>query len=66
VGPLAADILAEGDEYPETRKRAVQDGYRTVLAAPLVHAGEAIGAIFIRRTEVRTGRGNLPMVRDEA
>jgi hypothetical protein len=63
---LAADILAEGDEYPETLKRAVQDGYRTVLAAPLVHAGEAIGAIFIRRTEVRTGRGNLPMVRDEA
>jgi GAF domain-containing protein len=48
-----ADILAEGDEYPEGRKRALQLGYRTVLAVPLVHAGEAIGVIFIRRAEVR-------------
>jgi signal transduction histidine kinase len=43
-----ADILAEGDEYPESR-----GGYRTALAVPLVHAGEAIGVIFIRRAEVR-------------
>src|SRR5262249_24961494 len=28
-------------------------GYRTALAVPLVHAGEAIGVIFIRRAEVR-------------
>jgi GAF domain-containing protein/CheY-like chemotaxis protein len=28
-------------------------GYRTVLAIPLVREGEAIGAIMIRRTEVR-------------
>src|SRR5262249_21365013 len=48
-----ADILAEGDEYPEGRKRALQVGYRTALAVPLVHAGEAIGVIFIRRAEVR-------------
>jgi signal transduction histidine kinase len=49
-----ADVLAEGDEYPESRSRAaLQPGYRTVLAAPLVHAGEAIGVIFIRRDEVR-------------
>jgi GAF domain-containing protein len=48
-----ADILAEGDEYPESRKRALQAGYRTALCVPLVHAGEAIGVIFIRRAEVR-------------
>jgi signal transduction histidine kinase len=48
-----ADILAEGDEYPEPRKRALLLGYRTALAVPLVHAGEAIGVIWIRRAEVR-------------
>src|SRR5262244_278377 len=48
-----ADILAEGDEYPEGRKNALQTGYRTALAVPLVHAGDAIGVIFIRRDEVR-------------
>jgi signal transduction histidine kinase len=48
-----ADILAEGDEYPESRKRALQLGFRTALAVPLVHAGEAIGVIYIRRAEVR-------------
>jgi GAF domain-containing protein/anti-sigma regulatory factor (Ser/Thr protein kinase) len=47
------DILAEGDEYPESRRFALQIGWRTTLAVPLVHAGEAIGAIFIRRAEVR-------------
>jgi signal transduction histidine kinase len=48
-----ADILAEGDEYPDSRTQALQFGRRTALGVPLVHAGEAIGAIFIRRTEVR-------------
>src|SRR5262249_25488484 len=48
-----ADILAETDEYPEGRRLALQSGFRTALAVPLVHAGEAIGAIFIRRVEVR-------------
>jgi signal transduction histidine kinase len=48
-----ADMLAEADEYPQSWKRAVQTGYRTSLAVPLVHAGEAIGVIFIRRGEVR-------------
>jgi signal transduction histidine kinase len=47
-----SDVLAEGDEYPESRKNALQLGYRTALAVPLVHAGEAIGVIFIRRVEV--------------
>jgi GAF domain-containing protein len=48
-----ADMLAEGDEYPESRKIALQTGQRTALAVPLVHAGKAIGVIFIRRAEVR-------------
>jgi GAF domain-containing protein/anti-sigma regulatory factor (Ser/Thr protein kinase) len=48
-----ADALAEADEYPESHKNALQLGYRTTLAVPLVHAGEAIGAIVMRRTEVR-------------
>jgi signal transduction histidine kinase len=48
-----ADILAEADEYPETQSRALRSGWRTALAVPLVHAGEAIGVIFIRRAEVR-------------
>src|SRR5215467_16204297 len=47
------DILSESDEYPESRKIALQLGWRTALAVPLVHAGEAIGVIFIRRIEVR-------------
>jgi signal transduction histidine kinase len=48
-----ADILAEGDEYPEGRKNALRLGFRTVLAVPLVHAGTAIGVILMRRTSVR-------------
>jgi signal transduction histidine kinase len=48
-----ADMQTEADEYPESRRRALQLGYRTALCVPLVHAGEAIGVIFIRRAEVR-------------
>src|SRR5262249_35136524 len=48
-----ADTLAEADECPESRKNALREGWRTVLVVPLVHAGEAIGAIVIRRAEVR-------------
>jgi GAF domain-containing protein len=47
------DILAEGNEYPESRSRALPQGYRTALAVPLVHASESIGVILIRRAEVR-------------
>src|SRR5262249_26950265 len=48
-----ADILAESDEYPDARMRALPLGFRTALAVPLVRAGEAVGVIFIRRVEVR-------------
>jgi signal transduction histidine kinase/dihydroneopterin aldolase len=45
------DLRSQADEYPESQRRALQHGYRTLLAVPLVHAGEAIGAILIRRAE---------------
>jgi signal transduction histidine kinase/putative methionine-R-sulfoxide reductase with GAF domain len=48
-----ADMQAEADEYPVSRKVALRVGFRTVLAVPLVHAGEAVGVIYIRRAEVR-------------
>src|SRR5262245_39434736 len=48
-----ADMLAEGYEYPDSRQRALRLGYRTALAVPLVHAGEALGYILLRRSEVR-------------
>src|SRR5262245_60894683 len=48
-----ADLQAETDEYPEGSDRARCLGFRTILAVPLIRAGEAIGVIAIRRTEVR-------------
>jgi signal transduction histidine kinase len=48
-----ADMQAEADEYSESQKTARQLGWRTALAVPLLHAGEAIGVILIRRAEVR-------------
>jgi signal transduction histidine kinase/HAMP domain-containing protein len=41
------------DEFPETRNARAHSPLRTVLAAPLVREGQAIGAILIRRFEVR-------------
>ena len=40
-------------EFPEAWTFAQAVGVRTALAAPLLREGVAIGAIFIRRTEVR-------------
>src|SRR5215813_11817705 len=48
-----ADLQSEADEYPESWSRALQLGWRTALGVPLIHAGEAVGVILIRRTEVR-------------
>src|SRR5262245_46619354 len=47
------DLQAETDEYPEGSDRARRLGFRTILAVPLMRAGEAIGTISIRRTEAR-------------
>src|SRR5215471_15172369 len=53
--PIHVDNLATaGDEFPEGRVMALRDGHRTTLAAPLLREGKAIGAILIRRTEVRS------------
>src|SRR5207253_1845808 len=47
------DLLAQGDEYPESYADAKRQGHRTILAVPLLNEGEAIGALVIRRLEVR-------------
>ncbi len=48
-----ADLQAEVEEYPEGSAIARRWGHRTVLGVPLLRAGEAIGVITVRRTEVR-------------
>ena len=48
-----SDLQVEGDEYPEGSEFARRLGHRTILAVPLICAGEAIGAISVRRAEVR-------------
>ncbi len=40
-------------EYPESARMAARLGNRTVLLTPLVREGSALGAIVIRRTEVK-------------
>ena len=45
------DLVAAATDFPKTRGIAV--GIRTTLAAPLLREGNVIGAIHIRRTEVR-------------
>ena len=49
-----ADVQAEVDEYPAGSANARRFGSRTALVVPLLRAGEAIGAIAVRRTEVRS------------
>src|SRR5262249_49008343 len=48
-----ADAQSETDEYPESSANARRLGHHTVLIAPLVGAGEAVGVIALRRSEVR-------------
>ena len=48
------DMQAESEvEFPLAKSRAVRDGTRSVLGAPLLQEGLPIGAILIRRTEVQ-------------
>jgi GAF domain-containing protein len=49
------DISAPANEaeYPVGRAVALRDHVKTILAAPLLREGSAIGVIMIRRTEVR-------------
>jgi signal transduction histidine kinase len=47
------DLLAEKAEFPKAHAFAQQTGHRTLFAVPLLREQEVIGAINIRRTEVR-------------
>ena len=47
------DVRAVKDDFWRVQNNAVQQGLRTMLAVPLLREGVAIGAIGIRRTEVR-------------
>ena len=47
------DLAAEESEYPQGSKHARIDGHRTTLATPMLREGVPVGAILIRRTEVR-------------
>jgi len=48
------DLAAESDEeFPAAKESQRRHGHRTVLTTPLMREGVPIGAIWIRRTEVR-------------
>jgi two-component system NtrC family sensor kinase len=43
--------IANSDEYPRGRERALRNGSRAILAVPLIRDGAAVGAILLRRQE---------------
>jgi two-component system NtrC family sensor kinase len=47
------DLQGVSDEFREGQAMALRMGHRTILANPLIREGMAIGAVVIRRTEVR-------------
>ena len=47
------DLQRAGDEFVRGRELAERFGHHTTLAVPLIREGRALGAILIRRTEVR-------------
>ena len=47
------DLQAAESEFPEGADSAKRYGHRTTLAAPLLRQGKPVGAILIRRMEVR-------------
>src|SRR6516162_8240672 len=48
-----ADAQNASGEFPLEREFAAKFGHRTTLSVPLIREGRALGAILIRRTEVR-------------
>jgi signal transduction histidine kinase len=46
------DLTAEAGEFPRGRDIAVRFNHRTVLGLPLLREGQAMGCLFLRRTEV--------------
>ena len=47
------DLTTAGEEFPAGQVMARRLGFRTILATPLLREGKAIGALMIRRAEVR-------------
>jgi GAF domain-containing protein len=47
------DLSTAGDEFPEGRQLAERMRFRTIFATPLLRGDQAIGALAIRRKEVR-------------
>ncbi|MGB8633585.1 MAG: GAF domain-containing protein [Xanthobacteraceae bacterium] len=47
------DLQASIQEFPDGTEMALRMGHRTTLAIPLMRENEAIGAIMVRRTEVK-------------
>ena len=48
-----ADLQNASDEFPLGQEFAITHGHRTILSVPLIREGRALGAIVIRRAEVR-------------
>ena len=48
-----ADLQNAADEFASGRELAIKYGHRSILAVPLIREGRALGAILVRRTEVR-------------
>jgi two-component system, NtrC family, sensor kinase len=48
-----ADLQSADDEFPLGRELAIRHGHRTTLSVPLIRKGRALGAILVRRAEVR-------------
>jgi GAF domain-containing protein len=57
-GPVHVEDLASAEEFPVGRDYARRLGHRTVLAVPLLRQGMAIGAIVVRREEIRPFTGS--------
>ena len=47
------DLQNAGDDFALGREFATRFGHRTILSVPLIRGGRALGAILVRRTEVR-------------
>jgi two-component system, NtrC family, sensor kinase len=47
------DLRSDDGEFPEGRQLAEKHGHRTTLGVPLLRENESIGAIVVRRMEVR-------------
>ncbi len=53
-GPVhVPDLIVAAGDFPEGQAIAARFGNRTTLATPLMREGTAIGALLIRRTDVR-------------